>query len=96
MSNRINNLYSVQVVKYAWIAVEADSPQEAMEMAREVDLDEYIEDEQFEDSEICVDACETYSTTIEGKNLDDDEYILTHDGAITAAEYEEQLEEQEG
>lgn len=95
MSNRTNNLYSVQVAKYAWIAVEAGSPEEAMEIAREADLDEYIEDEQFEDSEIYVDACETYSTTIEGKYLDDDEYILTHDGAITAAEYEKQLEEQE-
>ena len=68
---RTNELYNVQLARYAWIAVEAESPQEAMKIAREADLEEYIDDEMY---------------------LKDDDYILTADGAITAKEYEEQLE----
>ena len=89
---RTNELYNVQLARYAWIAVEAESPQEAMKIAREADLEEYIDDENFDESDTYVAACETYSNELDEMYLKDDDYILTADGAITAKEYEEQLE----
>ena len=92
---RTNNLYNVQVARYAWIAVEADSPQEAMEIAGNTVLEDYLDDEAFEESEIAVDSCETYSNEIDDMCLKDDDYVVTSDGVMTVEEYCQQLEEEE-
>lgn len=92
---RTNNLYNVQVARYAWIAVEADSPQEAKEIARDTVLEDYLDDEAFEESEIAVDSCETYSNEIGDLYLKDDDYVITADGAMTVEEYCQQLEEED-
>lgn len=85
---RTNNLYNVQVARYAWIAVEADSPQEAMKLASRF-TDEYITDEDFEDSEVSVAACETYYGGT--YDYDSDERIFTADGVMSNKQYREQL-----
>lgn len=91
---RTNNLYNVQVARYAWIAVEADSPKEAMEIAGNTELEGYLDDEAFEESEIAVDSCETYSNEIDEMCLKDDDYVITADGVMTVEEYCQQLEEE--
>lgn len=92
---RTNKLYGVTVAQYAWIYVEADSPQEAMKIAGNADLEELIPDSAFEESEIGVDSCNTYSEEIDGLYLEDEEKIITSDGNMTVEEYEKALEEQE-
>ena len=94
MGNRTNNLYNVQVVRYAWIAVEAEDYNEAMAIADNAELEYYIADSVFLESEIDVNSCEAYSTGIEGKYLRDDEYVLTKDGAMTAKAYREAVEDE--
>ena len=95
MAKRTNNLYNVQVVRYAWIAVEAESVNEAMGIAQNSELENYIDDNEFEESGIYVDACETYSNGIDDMFLSDDDYILTKDGAMTAEEYRNELDKDE-
>ena len=95
MSKRTNILYSVQVARYAWITVEASSPHEAMEMASREDLDELLPDMAFEDSDTIVCACNSYSDGIGEMYIDDDEYVITKDGNMTAGEYRCALEENE-
>lgn len=92
MTKRTNNIYNVQVVRNAWIAVEAENESEAMSIAQNVELENYIDDDEFEESEIDVFACETYSRGIDDMFLSDDDYILTKDGAMTAEEYRNELE----
>ena len=93
MAKRTNNIYSVQVVRYAWIAVEAENENEAMGIAQNSELENYIDDDEFEESEIDVFACETYARGIDDMFLSDDDYILTKDGAMTAEEYRQELNE---
>lgn len=94
---RTDKIYNVQLVRYAWVAVEADSPDDAIEKARNylengtIDIGD-LEDK-FEDSEVNVHACEIYYNEIDEYNVDD--IIYTEDGEMTAEEYVEQLEEQE-
>ena len=92
MAKRTNNIYNVQVVRYAWIAVEAENESEAMGIAQNSELENYIDDDEFEDSEIDVYACETHSNGIDDMFLSDDDYILTKDGAMTAEKYRQELE----
>jgi uncharacterized protein (UPF0212 family) len=92
MAKRTNKIYNVQVVRYAWIAVEAESENEAMSIAQNSELENYIDDDEFEESEIDVFACETYSNDINDMFLSDDDYVLTKDGAMTAEEYRQELE----
>ena len=94
MSKRTNKIFNVQVVKYAWMAVEADSPGEAMELAKKY-TDEYITDKDFEDSEVEVNACESYPSEIDDYD-DGKQKIFTADKVITVSEYEDELEAQEG
>lgn len=88
MSKRTNKIYNVQVAQYAWMAVEADSPEEAMKLASRF-TDEHITDEDFEDSEVSVAACETYYGDID--DYDSDERIFTADGVMSNKEYRKQL-----
>lgn len=94
MSKRTNKLYTVTVVQYANMAVEADCPQEAMEIAKKY-KDEYITDRDFEDSEIDVLQSDSYSSDIDDMYLDDDEKVYTKAGVITCEEYYDQLDEEE-
>lgn len=95
MEKRTNKIYNVQVVRYAWIAVEAENENEAMGIAQNSELENYIDDEEFEESEIDVFACETHSNNTDDILLSDDDYILTKDGAMTAEEYRQELDEEE-
>lgn len=95
MAKRTNKIYNVQVVRYAWIAVEAESENEAMGIAQNSELENYIDDDEFEESEIDVFACETYAQGIDDMFLSDDDYILTKDGAMTAEEYRNELNKDE-
>lgn len=88
MSKRTNKIYNVQVAQYAWMAVEADSPKEAMKLASRF-TDEHITDEDFEDSDVSVVSCETYPNFT--YDYDSDERIFTVDGVMSNKEYREQL-----
>lgn len=95
MSKRTNKIYNVQLARYAWVAVEADSPSDAMEKAEEyldngtIDIGDL--DEDFEDSEVDVNACESYSREID--DFHDDDVIYTDDGEKDYDEYVEELED---
>ena len=88
MSKRTNKIFNVAVATYANMAVEAESPQEAMEIAEKY-KDEYLTEEDFEDSEIEVESCETYPTTIDYYETGDK--IFCKDGVIDVFEYHEKL-----
>lgn len=90
MSKRTNKLYTVTVVQYANMAVEADSPKEAMEIAEKY-KDEYITDRDFEDSEIDVYQSDSESFEIDELCLDYKENVYTKDGVMTCNEYCKQL-----
>lgn len=89
---RTNKIYNVTCAIYATLAVEADSPHEAMKLAKKM-KDDYLRDEDFEDSEIEVAGCDAYSSGIEWH--EDDKYIITADGAYPPSEYAEMLDEHE-
>ncbi len=88
MSKRTNKIFNVQVAQYAWMPVEADSPEEAMKLASRF-TNEHITAEDFEDSEVSVVACETYPSGID--DYDSDERIFTADGVMTHKKYRELL-----
>lgn len=88
MSKRTNKIYRVQLAKYAWINVEAHSPDEAMKIAENADLGNDIDDD-FEDSDISVHSSESY-----GVDPDEDmTVIFTKDGEMTYDEYMADVEE---
>lgn len=95
MSKRTNKIYDVQLARYAWVAVEAESTKDAMKKAEEyldngtIDIGD-LEDK-FEDSDVYVAACETYSNEID--ELDEDDVIYTDDGEKDYDEYVEELED---
>jgi len=93
MSKRTNKIFNVQVVQYAWMAVEADSPSEAMELAKKY-TDEYITEKDFEDSEVDVNACESYPSDID--DYEDGVNIFTADGVMKAEDYADMLDENAG
>ena len=96
MSKRTNSIVAVTLAKYATVYVEADSPEEAMNLVEENKDEIYGElmdelDDQFDDSCIEVDSCEAYTTDVE----DWMEHIWVDGEAISYDEYMEELEEQE-
>ena len=90
MEKRTNKLFTVTVAKFANMAVEADSPQEAMEIAKKY-MDEYITDEDFEDSDIDVIGADSYPSKIEELYLDDNENVYTDGEVLKARDYVKQL-----
>ena len=87
---RTNNIYEVSVIKTAYIYVEADSPEQALELANKHIYDFLIDDTDFDGPE--VDSCETTATEVD----DDMQDILTTDGRIlTPDEYINEMGEEE-
>ena len=91
MSKRTNEIYNVTVAMYASMAVEASSPQEAMKIAKKW-KDEYVTEEDFEDSDIEVESCDSYPS--EKDDYEDEEYIYCEDDVMKAEDYYRELEEQ--
>ena len=88
---RTNNIYEVSVIKTAYIYVEADSPEQALELANKHIYDFLIDDSDFDGPD--VDSCETTATEVDGAYMQD---ILTTDGRIlTAEEYINEMGEEE-
>ena len=88
---RTNNIYRVQLAKYAYICVEADSEEETMHIA-EAFTDE-IDDDIFEDSDVSVHACDVGAEEVDESTYDADT-IYTADGAMDRDDYLEAWEEQ--
>lgn len=85
-----NQVYCVTLAKYANIYVEAENPQEAMKIAEY--WTDKVDDEEFEDSNVGVDSCDSYPSEA------DDIYgdtIYTANEAIDVDEYIERYESQE-
>ena len=61
MGKRSDSIVAVTIAKYATMYVEADSPQEAAEIAKN-HMSDYITDEDFDNSDIYVHSYETYTT----------------------------------
>ena len=85
-----NNIYCVTLAKYANIYVEAESPEEAMKIA-ETWTDE-VDDEEFEDSNVEVDSCDSYADEADADYM---ETIYTKDEAIDVDEYIDRYEAQD-
>lgn len=94
MSKRTNKIYNVQLARYAWVAVEAESTKDAMKKAEEYLDNDTIDigdlEDKFEDSDVYVAACETYSNEIDEYEAD---VIYTDDGEKDYYEYVEELED---
>ena len=87
---RTNNIYEVTVIKTTYIHVEADSPEQAMDLANKHIYDYLFDDLDFDGPE--VDSCETRATEVDD-NMQD---ILTSDGRILSAdEYINEMGEEE-
>lgn len=88
---RTNKIYNVTLAKYAWIPVEAESTEEAMEIARK--YADSVDDDAFDDCYPEVDSCEAYASDID--DYEDHETIYTRDKEMTAREYFDELKAQE-
>ena len=87
---RTNNIYEVTVIKTAYIHVEADSPEQALELANKHIYDFLIDDSDFYGPE--VDCCDNVATEVD-EAMDE---ILTSDGRIiTPDEYINEMGEEE-
>lgn len=93
MEEKTKGIYNVTVAVYATMAVEATSPQEAMEIAKKY-KDEYITEEDFENSGIEVEFCESYPSDID--DYEDGVNIFTADGVMKAEDYADMLDENAG
>lgn len=83
------------MVRYAYIAVEASSPEEAMDIAGKQAVNN-LDDNDYWDSGDNVDSCDTHPVDIEAFNrIDDRTRIFTVDGELSFDEYYDQLEAQE-
>lgn len=82
-------VYLVQVVKTAWVPVEAVDPRSAMDLAKE--HTDGIDDDMFDNSEVEVEACNSYPE--DDDDVDDfseahpRQGILTDDGWISWSKY---------
>ena len=85
-----NNIFCVTLAKYAHIYVEAESPQEAMKIAEK--WTDEVDDEEFEDSEVGVVSCESYSSDADSTYMST---IYTKDEAIDVSDYIIRFEEQD-
>lgn len=77
-----NNIYCVTVKRCVGIFIDADSPKEAMQIAKQytdnIDLDK------FEDSDVEIDSCDSYTDEADADYM---ETIYTKDEAIGVDEY---------
>lgn len=87
---RTNSIVSVTVAKYATMLIEADTPEEAYEYAKEHCNE--LDDWDFYDSEISVHSYETYATEAEDWM---DEIWIEDGETLSFDEYVNQLEEQD-
>lgn len=85
-----NKIYGVTLAKYANIYVEAESPEEAMEIAGR--WRDEVDDEEFEDSEVGVDSCESYYHDANSHYMDT---IYTQDEAMDVDDYIDRYEAQD-
>lgn len=85
-----NNIYCVTLAKYANIYVEAESPEEAMKIAK--GWKDEVDDEEFEDSDVEVDSCDGYADEADSDYM---ETIYTKDEAIDVYEYIDRYEAQD-
>lgn len=85
-----NEIYAVTVTRSAVIYVEAESPKEAMEIAKK--WTDKVDDAKFEDSDINVDSCETFADEADSDYMNT---IYTADEAIGADDYIDRYETQQ-
>ena len=85
-----NNIFCVTLAKYANIYVEAESPEEAMEIAK--GWTNEVDDEDFEDSNVEVDSCDAYPDEADEAYM---ETIYTQDEAMDVDEYIDRYEAQD-
>lgn len=85
-----NNIYCVTLKRCACIYVEADSSEEAMELAEK--WKDNIDDSEFEDSDINVDSCDGYADEADSDYMDT---IYTQDEAINVNDYIDRYEAQD-
>jgi hypothetical protein len=85
-----NNIYCVTLKKVANIYVDADSPEEAMKIASR--WTDSVDDDEFEDSEVEVDCCDSYPDEATDSYM---ETIYTQDEALEVDEYIERYEAQD-
>jgi hypothetical protein len=86
-----NNIYGVTLKRCAYIYVEAESPEEAMQLAEKW-KDSIDNDDDFEDSDVEVDCCDSYPDEADANYMDT---IYTQDEAIDVEEYIDRYESQE-
>ena len=86
-----NNIYCVTLAKYANIYVEAESPEEAMQLAEKW-KDSIDNDDDFEDSDVEVDSCDGYADEADADYM---ETIYTKDEEIDVDEYIDRYESQD-
>lgn len=85
-----NNIYCVTVKRCAGIFIEADSPQEAMKIAKK--WTDEVDDAEFEDSEVEVDCCDANPDEADKAYM---ETIYTKDEAMDVDEYIDRYEAQD-
>lgn len=96
MSKRTDSIVAVTLARYATVYVEAETPEEAVEIVKN-NLDEIYDampsdiDDQFEESDIEVDSYETYTT----EAADYMGKIWADGQAMTFDEYFDELEDEE-
>lgn len=86
-----NEIYAVTLTRSAIIYVEAGSPTEAMETAKNWTGE--VDDEDFEDSDVEVDSCDTYPDEADSDYM---ETIYTADEAIKVDDYIERWRQRYG
>jgi hypothetical protein len=85
-----NNIYSVTVKRCAYIYVEAESPEEAMEIAE--NWTNELDERDFDDSDVEVDSCDSYPDEADADYMGT---IYTSNEAIDVDEYIDRYESQE-
>lgn len=86
-----NNIYCVTLKRFACIYVEADSSEEAMQLAEKW-KDSIDNDDDFEDSDVEVDCCDANPDEADKAYM---ETIYTKDEAIDVDEYIDRYEAQD-
>ena len=90
MSKRTNNIIAVTLVQYATMYVEADTPAEAVLIAKE-HKEEYLDDDDFDGSKVDVFAVESFTSEVEVYM----KKIWADDGIKSNRQYLKELKEQE-
>lgn len=84
---RTNKIYQVQVVAYAWVAVEADNEEAAIDFVKE-NMDEMMTEDCFDDSDVEVRYVEDEVYSIDDVSEDT---IWTCDGVMTKKAYKKAM-----